>query len=69
MGTGAIDLFCLSIQTFRVTRALDSTAEHRKGITIGSGTVSVSASPFSVYLEFRNRVNFFARQHYRACIP
>ncbi len=44
--------------------AHSSVVPHRGGTTIGSGRTRSAASPFSVYLDFRNRV-LFVRQHYR----
>jgi N-acetylglucosaminyl-diphospho-decaprenol L-rhamnosyltransferase len=44
-----------------------SVVAHHGGTTIGSGTSRATASPLSVYLEFRNRVNF-VRQHHRSWI-
>ena len=42
-----------------------SVVAHHGGTTIGSGSGRATASPLSVYLEFRNRVNF-VRQHHRS---
>lgn len=40
-----------------------SVVVHRGGTTIGSAASRSKASPFSVYLDFRNRVNFVRRHH------
>jgi len=47
--------------------AHNSVVPHRGGTTIGSGRSRSAASPFSVYLDFRNRL-LFVRQHYPAWI-
>jgi hypothetical protein len=50
-------------KTCGVGYAHRSVVPHKGGTTIGSAASHSRASAFSVYLDFRNRVNF-VRQHY-----
>jgi GT2 family glycosyltransferase len=55
-------------ETCGVGYAHRSVVPHKGGTTIGSAASHSKASAFSVYLDFRNRVNF-VRQHYPFWIP